>query len=303
MTTMLSLVQQVCDEIGLPHPTAVASSTDQDLIQILALMNATGRELLNVEGYDWQALIKEYRFTTSYLATTGSWTTSAATVTGIPTTAALSANTWMAIGSGIPQDTYIQSVDSGTQVTLTQTPTIAGTAATITFCQTKYSLPSDYDHLINRTDWDKSKHWEMLGPETPQQWQWLKSGYISTGPRIRFRVLGGYFQVWPAVTTSQYLGFEYVSNAWALSSGGTAQTSFSADTDTSIYRDRLLVIGTKLKYFETKGFDTTALYRDFRKALDVAKAQDGGAPTLSMAPRVSQVLIGFENIPDSGYGT
>jgi hypothetical protein len=25
----------------------------------------------------------------------------------------------------------------------------------------------------------------MLGPEDAQQWEWLLSGYISTGPRIR----------------------------------------------------------------------------------------------------------------------
>jgi hypothetical protein len=76
-------------------------------------------------------------------------------------------------------------------------------------------MPSDYDRKIDRTDWDKTKHWEMLGPETAQQWEWLLSGYISTGPRIRYRIFGGYFQIWPMVTTADTLGFEYVSNAWA----------------------------------------------------------------------------------------
>lgn len=304
MTTMLQLVQQVCDELTLSRPTAVASSTNQDLITILALMNSVGNDLINVEGFDWQALITEYRFTTSFLNTTGTWTTSAATVTGIPTTASLAANTWMVTGTGIPQDTFIQSVDSSSQVTLTQTPTAAGTAASIFFAQTKYSLPSDYDHLISRTDWDKSKHWEMLGPETSQQWQYLKSGYIATGPRIRFRILGNYFQVWPPLSTGEYLGFEYVSKNWVTATGGTAptKTSFTADDDTCVFRDRLMVLGTKLKYFELKGFDTTSFYRDYIKALDVAKAQDKDAPTLSMSPRLADVLIGWENIPDSNYG-
>lgn len=299
--TMLTLVQRVSNELGLASPNSVAGNTSLDVIQILALLNATGYELIN--RHEWNALTTESRFTTSFLTTTGTWTTSAATVTSIPTTASLSAGLYSVIGTGIPQDTYIQSVDSGTQVTLTQTPTSAGTAASITFAKTKYALPSDYDRLVSRTQWDKSKHWEMLGPETSQQWQWLKSGYIATGPRVRFRILGSYFQIFPPVTTAEYIGFEYISKNWAADSGGTGKSAFTADTDTSIFNDTLLVLGTKLKYFEAKGFDTTALYRDFNMQLDAEIASDHDAPTLSMAPRMSEVLIGYDNIPDSGYGT
>jgi hypothetical protein len=37
--------------------------------------------------------------------------------------------------------------------------------------------------------------------------------------------------------------------------------------------------------------------------LDNAKAHDGMAPNLSMAPQPGSILIGFNNIPDSGYGS
>ena len=81
---------------------------------------------------------------------------------------------------------------------------------------------------------------EMLGPETAQQWEWLKSGYISTGPAFRWRILGDYFQIWPVVTSAEYLGFEYVSKDWVLSSTVTDNVpdkqKFSADTDTCIFR-------------------------------------------------------------------
>jgi len=301
-STMLQLVQQASAEMGLAVPTAVASSASNDTIQQLALLNAVGNEL--ARQYVWQALDKEYRFTTQYLATTGTWTTSAATVTGIPTTAALAAGTWMVLGTGIPQDTYIQSVDSGTQVTLTNTPTVAGTAATITFCKTKYAFPSDYDRPVDRTQWDKSQHWEIIGPETSQQWQWLKSGFIATGPRLRFRPLGGTFQIWPPIASNDQLGFEYISNGWVTATDGvTVKTFFTVDTDTCIFPDRLMVLGLKLKYFEIKNFDTTALYRDYLMQLDIAKANDSGSQTLSMAPGLSTVLIDWDNIPDANYGS
>jgi hypothetical protein len=114
-STMVQLVQQVTNELGVVSPSTVAGNTSQDVIQILALMNASGYELL--KRHDWRELTKPYRFTVQYLVTTGTWSTSSAAVTGIPDTTGLD-TTYMAVGTGINQDTFIQSVDSGTQVTL-----------------------------------------------------------------------------------------------------------------------------------------------------------------------------------------
>jgi hypothetical protein len=166
----------------------------------------------------------------------------------------------------------------------------------------KYAFPSDYDSIVPRTQWDKSKHWEMLGPEDAQQWEWLLSGFISTGPRVRWRLFGAYFQIWPGFSNSELLGFEYRSKAWAADSGGTAKNSFTADTDTCIYPDRLMVLMTKLKYFEAKGFDTTAMYRNWMTELETDIAQDTSYANLSFAPKPGNILIGYDNIPDSGYG-
>ena len=169
--------------------------------------------------------------------------------------------------------------------------------------QTKYDLPPDYETITDRTQWDKSKHWEMLGPEDAQQWQWLKSGYISTGPRVRWRILGQYFQIWPIMNTSEYLGFEYRSKGWARSSSDAIKNSFTADTDTTVFDDQIMILGTKLRYWQIKGFDTTALQQEYDRYLSVAKANDKGAPNLSFAPYPSKVLIGYANIPDTGYGS
>jgi len=297
---MLQLVQQVTNELGVSTPVSVAGNTNQDVIQILALMNATGYELLR--RHNWRAMTKQNAFYTEYLTTTGNWTTAARTITGIPTTAGLD-TTYQVQGSGINQNTFIASVDSLTQVTVNQDFAAAGgTSAAAYFQKMKYDLPSDYEALVPRTMWDKSKHWEMLGPEDAQQWEWLLSGYISTGPRIRWRLLGSYFQIWPGTSAAEYLGFEYRSNGWANSAAGVAKTSFTVDTDTTIYPDRLIVLSTKLKYFEAKGFDTTAMYRNYMYELEAAMALDMSSANLSFAPRPGTVLIGYDNIPDSGYG-
>lgn len=299
-STMLQLVTQVTNELGVSTPSTVASNTNQDVIQILALMNAAGYEFLR--RHDWRELTKRYTFTSEYTQTTGDVTLNTYTITNIPSTAGLD-TTYQVVGNGISNACYIESVDSGTQVTVNLPSTGTYVGATITFEKVMYALPSDYESAVPRTMWDLSKHWEMLGPESPQQWEWLLSGFISTGPRIRWRLLGKYFQIWPGVSTNELLGYEYRSNGWALSANNTVKTSFTVDTDTCIYPDRLMVLATKLKYFEAKGFDTTAMFRNYLEEFEIVRAQDMSAANLSFAPRPGTVLIGYDNIPDTGYGT
>jgi len=297
---MLQLVTQVTNELGVPTPTSVAGNPNQDVVQILALMNATGYELLRKA--DWRELTKPYSFFTDYTTTTGTYSTSSRVITGIPSTTGLD-TTYMVVGTGFPNATFIESVDSSTQVTTTNFSTSNVTNGTVYFQKVKYDFPADYDSIVPRTQWDKSKHWEMLGPESAQQWEWLLSGFISTGPRIRWRLFGSYFQIWPGYSNAELLGYEYRSKGWATASNGTVKNSFTVDSDTCIYPDRLMVLSTKLKYFQAKGFDTTALYRDYIIEFETSVAQDTSAANLSFAPRPGSVLIGWDNIPDSGYGS
>lgn len=298
-STMLQLVTQVTNELGVSTPASVAGNTNQDVIQILALMNASGYELLR--KHDWRRLTKQHTFTTSYTNTTGDVALNTYTITNIPSTAGLD-TTYQVTGNGLSNATYIVSVDSATQVTVNQPSTGTYVGTSLSFMKVKYDLPADYDATVPRTHWDKSKHWEMLGPEDAQQWEWLLSGYISTGPRIRWRLLGNTFQIWPGVSTNELLGYEYRSQAWAEGADGTPKNAFNNDSDTCIYPDRLMVLMTKLKYFEAKGFDTTAMYRNFMTELETVMAQDMSAANLSFAPRPGTVLIGYDNIPDTGYG-
>jgi hypothetical protein len=299
-STMLQLMQQTSSELGLVAPTTVASNTSQDVIQLLALMNSAGYELL--KEFDWRALQKEYRFYSQAITTTGDVVNGSPIITNVANTTGLNDKWMAATGNGVPQDCSVVSV-VGSTVTMNQPLEQSGIGVTLNFGQTKYDLPPDYEVVTDRTQWSKSQHWEMLGPEDAQQWQWLKSGYISTGPRVRWRILGQYFQIWPIMTNDLYLGFEYRSKAWAESADGLPKNSFTADTDTTILDDRLMVMATKLKYFQIKNFDTTSLQQTYDRYLSVIKSNDKGAPNLSFAPYPSKVLIGYANIPDTGYGS
>jgi len=299
-STMLQLVQQVTAELNLAVPAYVVGNPSQDVQQILALMNRAGYDL--IKEYDWQALEVEYRFYTTAVTTTCNTTNGSYTLTNIPSTTGLD-STYSIVGTSIPQDTYVNNVTSSTSLTTTQLASATSVGGSVTFSKTIYPLPPDYETITDNTHWDKTKHWQMLGPVDAQQWQWLKSGYISTGPRVRWRILGNTFQIWPPYNTQEYLGFEYRSKGWARSVSGTVQNSFTADSDTTVLDSAVLAILTKLKYFQIKSFDTTSLQQDYTRYLNVAKANDKGSATLSLAPQPSAVLIGWANIPDTGYGS
>lgn len=60
--TALSIVKDVCVEIGLPDPTIALASTDAQITQLVRLLNKEGKELS--ARYAWQALVREVTFLT-----------------------------------------------------------------------------------------------------------------------------------------------------------------------------------------------------------------------------------------------
>lgn len=300
MGTLLSNVQDVCLELGLPVPNIVASSTDETVKQLQALLNRVG-DTLTTEN-NWQVLAKEYRFTTNYIQVNGSIVENATTIT-LDSVAGITTN-FQVTGNGVLQDTYVTAVNSGNNTVTINIPATGTFSNTqFSFGQANYPMPSDYERTVNKTMYNKSNRWSVIGPKTAQEWQWLKASYITTGPRMRYRIIGNEFVIWPASYADNIvLGFEYQSNAWVEAADGTPKTKATVDTDTFLFPDRLLVLGTKLKYFEIKGFDTTTLYADYQRELSKFKAQDAGADTLSMSPRYPNILLTQNNIPDTGFG-
>lgn len=298
MATFLDNIQSVCAELGLPLPSVITNNTDDMVVQLSALMNRVGTTLTTENN--WQALIKEYRFQTVYYQYTGNVALNALQLTGMSSTTGLTSD-FMVIGNGIMQDTFVTSV-VGSAVNININATGSYTGAQYTFGQVNYAMPSDYQRMVNKTQYNKSNRWSVIGPKDAQEWQWLKASYVTTGPRMRFRIQGNKFTVWPMPSSNVILGFEYQSSSWAAAADGTAQQKLINDTDTSVFPDYLLILGTKLKYFEIKGFDTTFLRADFARELSKFKAQDAGADTLSLAPKYPNILLTQNNLPDTGYG-
>lgn len=131
----------------------------------------------------------------------------------------------------------------------------------------------------------------------------MLSGIVASGPRIRYRILRNKFQIWPLVVSESLIAYEYISTSWVYVASATepSKSKFTVDTDTCVFRDRLMIAAIKLRLFEAKGFDATAFQREYDSELGKAQAQDAGSPTLSLAPRYSNTLISPANIADGNW--
>lgn len=298
--TLLQLIEQVTNEIGIPEPASVVGNPDEQVVQLFALSNRVGEDL--VRDFEWRRLVKENIFETSAAITTAGFVASTRTINGLvglPT----SATAWIVSGTNIPDWAEVVT-QSGSSITLNVFCTGSATATTsCQFARQDYDLPSDFHRQISRTQWARSQRWPNIGPKSSQEWQWLKAGTIATGVRHRYRIFRNRLRISPPPTTREIFANEYVSSQWVIASGKSepTKTRFSADSDTFIFPDDVMTLGVKYQWYKTKGLDFQVPLLEFNRALSYAKAQDQDNPNLSLSPEPVPFLIGTQNIPDSDF--
>jgi len=306
---LLQIAQAVTGELGLVQPSIVVGATDLQTVQIYNLINRTGDSLKR--DHDWTVLQTLFTLdVTAPTVTTGNLTNGSPVITGIPSTAGITAGIYVVTGSAIPVAARVLSVDSGTQVTMDMVATGNETATSLTFAQDTYPENSDFDRFLNGTAWDRTNRWALLGPDSPQLDEYHRSGIVTTGPRRHFRQVGnlvaGTYRLWPppaTVDTPFQIAWEYLSLNWVRVNGGaTLAASFANDDDTPLLDSQAIILGAKWRFLEAKGIPTAASmqveYRDYVAQLI---ARDGGAPTLNMGRRFEPYLLSPWNVQDANY--
>lgn len=94
-----------------------------------------------------------------------------------------------------------------------------------------YALPADFNAVIFESLWNRDRQWPLLGPLTPEQWQFRKSGVASSVVHTEFRVKGyqdNQFYVNPTPSASgDTLVFEYYTRTWIKPKTWVASTSWN----------------------------------------------------------------------------
>lgn len=319
--TLLQIIQNAQGELGLAQAASVIGNTDVTTLQMYLLSNRILDEMRRMHPTGWSACMAEYDLVVNPpVITTGNVSLNSPVVTNIASgTASFSAqpSAW-SIGGGsvvgqasgqIPQAARLKSVDSPTQVTMTMEATGNGTSATLIFAQDTYPYPSDYDWTQNRTQWDRSNRWELLGPDSAQMDQWHRSGIVATGPRRHWRKFGNLanrFRLWPQpaeIANPLQLAFEYLSvNCVNVQgTGSTFADSFQNDTDKPLLDSEAIIMGVKWKFWQTKGFNYIDMKNDWISYVEQLIARDEGAGTLSLTKRVHPIFLSPANTQDGFF--
>jgi hypothetical protein len=320
---LLQIVQQAQAELGLPISQFVIqapgkTAPDNSSRQFGALATRLGQFL--VRRHAWSFLRSGWIITVPPpVNATGQLTAGSTLITNLVGGAELPAllpallapapfplllpNQMVVTGLGLTTATRLLAADPTAGTITVDQPATASGPTLLQFHQDQFQFPPDWERAVARTQWDRSMRWELRGAETPQQSQWLRSGIVSTGPRRHYQEIDGGYRIWPppsATDAPAQLVAEYISNGW-VSSGGTPQSRFMADSDTCLFPDDLMTVGLELLFWRQKGFEASHLEAAFADVLAMTMASDGGSQTLDMTRRGWPIFLSPANIQDSSF--
>lgn len=160
-----------------------------------------------------------------------------------------------------------------------------------------YSLPSDFDHFVPFTHWNRTTD-RRMHPILPSEWQLLKSGLTTTSINDRFRIRGADRELLldPTPNGTETVAFEYVSKNYCESVGGTGQSVWTADTDVGVLDEELFELGIIWRLLNRLGMpyaEEKAEYQGMKARIEaqinpIKVSLDGRHPPRS-------------NIPDSDF--
>jgi hypothetical protein len=167
--------------------------------------------------------------------------------------------------------------------------------------QDGYPLPNDWLYYIDQTQWDNTNSGPLTGPRSPQEWARLKTG-LGAPAGMRYRVYQNKVMFLPIPKSpSTSLTIEYIKKNWIVRSDQSEIEIVTSDSDKIQYHPWLLIKFLRLKFYELKGFDTTASKADFMRMFLTLIGKDKGAPVLSLTPSAASGLIGSWQIPDGSW--
>lgn len=170
-----------------------------------------------------------------------------------------------------------------------------------------FDLPDDFHRFIDQTQWGQSSMLPAMGPVSPQSWMLYTVRSYSPQLTLSWQMRGD--QLWvlsPPYPDPVNFEFMYISKGTVIDQDDATVIKNVVDKngDSFILDDNLLLLLTRSKYLEWKGFDSEAATRDFLIAFNSRTGSNKGAPVLNIGSPVGLPLIDpMRSLPDTGYGS
>lgn len=149
------------------------------------------------------------------------------------------------------------------------------------------AIPSDFDRFIDESFYNRTQRRPVEGPISPQDWQQVQATTATTLIES-YRVRGTSILITPTPNGTDTYAYEYISENWCASSGGTGQAAWAADTDVGVLDEELMTLGIEWRFKAAKGFDYSELFRTYELSVADKFLRDGGKRRLSFGSRRSR---------------
>ena len=170
-----------------------------------------------------------------------------------------------------------------------------------------FDLPGDFYRFIDQTQWNGAMRFPAVGPVAPQGWMTYRVFPISANFTLTWQIRQN--QIWflnPGPPPGQAFRFMYLSQALVRDADdpNLYKNVATKAGDTFMLDGILMVLMTRVKWLEARGFDSSSAVRDFLLAYDSRIGAQKGANILNMAGgRHDYPYIGIGNLPEASlYG-
>ena len=160
------------------------------------------------------------------------------------------------------------------------------------------SIPSDFDHIVSDTMFNRTTTRKVYGPISESDWQRYKAS-LTSYVNPAFRIRGGSILMAPTQTAGQTVAYEYISNKWCQSAAGTALSAFASDSDTAKLDEELIRLGMVWRFRKAKGLEYTGQRDDYERRLLDFILRDGAKARLDASCSVSDYTPRAPQVPDT----
>lgn len=160
-----------------------------------------------------------------------------------------------------------------------------------------YNLASDFDRFVNNTFWNTTDMEAVEGAMTPDEWRILKNSTISGGASCEYyRIRAGQILLFPIPTAVDSYIYEYITNKIITSSGGTAQTTWQADTDVPAIDAYIVRLDATWRWLKNNGRPYAEEQKTANNALAERASRANSKKTVRAVSDNYGAKIGYPNL-------
>lgn len=183
--------------------------------------------------------------------------------TGLPTASSVAGSTTLAQASGLLQEVLDHLTTKFDLSELVEDASFSTVAADLQGLLSDIA-PLGFERMKPDTFFNRALRLEVPGALTGREWQAQKA-LAATGPISWFRIRNKALYMEPQPAAGQLCVFEYYSNFAVLDAADQRKQYPSADTDTFLLPDKLLLAGMRWRWKAEKGFDYAEEFRAFEE--------------------------------------